>query len=62
MKIAKELGHLMVVWILKKNPKIILALAVLVQFFPVPLVNHDKHGSQMFFDLLKNFHPTQKSY
>ena len=62
MKMARELGHCMVVWILKTNQKIIIALPLLVQIFTFPLVNHDKHGNQLFFDLLKKFHRTQKFY
>ena len=62
MKMARELGHCMVVWILKINQKIIIALPLLVQKFTFPLVNHDKHGDQIFFDLLKKFHRTQKFY
>ena len=59
MRMARELGHCMVVWILKINQKIITALTLLVQKFTFPLVNHDKHGDQIFFDLLKKFHGTE---
>ena len=62
MKMARELGHCMVVWILKTNQKIIIALPLLVHNFTFPLVNHDKHGNQIFFDLLKKIHRTQKFY
>ena len=62
MKMARELGHCMVVWILKTNQKIIIALPLLEQKFTFPLVNHDKHGDQIFFDLSKKFHRTQKFY
>ena len=62
MKMARELGHCMVVWILKTNQKILIALPLLVQNFTFPLVTHDKHGNQIFFDLLKKFHRTQIFY
>ena len=62
MKMARELGHCMMVWILKTKTKNIIALPLLVQFFTFTLVNHDKHGNQIFFDLLKKFHRTQKFY
>ena len=62
IKMARELGHCMVVWILKTNQKIKIALPLLVQKFTFTLVNHDKHGNQIFFDLLKKFHRTQKFY
>ena len=62
MKMARELGHCMVVWIFKTNQKILIALPLLVQNFTFPLVTHDKHGNQIFFDLLKKFHRTQIFY
>ena len=42
------------------NQKFMVALALLVQNFAFPLVRGDNHGSQIFSNLLKKFHPTRK--